>query len=1066
MAKPSNKTTQNSNSPYRPTGIVTPTTDELQHTYDQPSATPESTGKSSIRPASSRQPYDRPGTDNTADTDFSSQQALGAAEAAGDTAGSPDNASKDLSDQRGDTKNDKNAGAQQKNTGSGEDNSSSDPESNFTYSGGKQKKRKGFWNRKRAAIAGGVLGIGMGGGMFLFWNTLPFKVMGVFTNIEDTFFSSFNDASDKMTQNLFRHYIVRKVMPGMITGGCQTTKINKSCAMVAQADNPIEALYTTWRDAKLESKLANDHGIEIRRDGNNFSMHFSSKGLKENIDLGAFTGNSVEYENKVFQQMDRSEIRHYTKTALADTNLYRQTRQRYTVGKLLERKYGIRRCVVACKVLDKVDDTVDAKKSAAKSYIAERVIAPYNESLGLAMLCVIDAARCADLNDSNDRGERLSKYEVDINQRFLRYRAQSGLGDKSLDDLLKVSKEIEEKGMVRFIAEKVVGQTAGKFVGKALPIIGWVDFGAKLVQGAQTIGPMLKHINYAMNSAAMVQLFSLYRTHGDELKHGFGMDMEIAGSLATSLDADENNDQGGGGMTQSPAYQMYFGDKGNPVQARFASVFSDGKVHAAEPNAVAKCDDGPYPDDSLVCPEVAFGATSTIGKITDAISAAANSPFGALPGFVAGLWNNTLGKVMDWIGSGLGAALDALTPDQLKQAGEQIITWLSDTVFKKFLVVPFTENMSGARIIELAMGGANVAGNDAAHFAAGGKALTAQQATIIRERQLAERNATFNDKPLYDRVFDGTDSQSLISRIAMAAPSSRNALLGGIFTTRNKITLPDFGTKKVSAAIPAVDPWGVTQYGYPDNDPVFTEDPVKYWDDHDCKNPDNAKIWGDKAQAINPDTGQPVQNETNGCLLIETAVSANGSRYNKDLIDRRFDTTQVANNEDDGGANEPADPNAPGGTVVGGFALPVDKKYYDEHPQWFSKPHHDYPAADIPVATGTPIYSLIDGTVTAAPVGGGCGLGVLIENSEGISVKYCHGIDGGRVPGARRGATVKKGQLVMHAGNTGRSFGPHLHMELEYKGSPRCPQNLLVALGKGSATLPSVSSLPTGGCSY
>lgn len=37
-----------------------------------------------------------------------------------------------------------------------------------------------------------------------------------------------------------------------------------------------------------------------------------------------------------------------------------------------------------------------------------------------------------------------------------------------------------------------------------------------------------------------------------------------------------------------------------------------------------------------------------------------------------------------------------------------------------------------------------------------------------------------------------------------------------------------------------------------------------------------------------------------------------------------------------------------------GYALPVDRYWYEQHPDWFSRPHHDYPAIDIPVPTGTP----------------------------------------------------------------------------------------------------------------
>ncbi len=149
-----------------------------------------------------------------------------------------------------------------------------------------------------------------------------------------------------------------------------------------------------------------------------------------------------------------------------------------------------------------------------------------------------------------------------------------------------------------------------------------------------------------------------------------------------------------------------------------------------------------------------------------------------------------------------------------------------------------------------------------------------------------------------------------------------------------------------------------------------------------------------------------------------------------------------------------------------GYALPVDQKFYDAKPSDFTKPHHHYAAADIPLATGTKVYAMHGGKITSAPTGGGCGLGVAIRGDDGHLYRYCHGTDGGSVLGAKKGDTVKAGQLIMHAGNTGNSFGSHLHLEIDVDKVKVCPQPLLDALGKGSSTLPNVSSLPRSGCSY
>lgn len=103
------------------------------------------------------------------------------------------------------------------------------------------------------------------------------------------------------------------------------------------------------------------------------------------------------------------------------------------------------------------------------------------------------------------------------------------------------------------------------------------------------------------------------------------------------------------------------------------------------------------------------------------------------------------------------------------------------------------------------------------------------------------------------------------------------------------------------------------------------------------------------------------------------------------------------------------------GEVIGSFSLPVDRHWYDEHPDWFTKPHHDYPAADIPVPSGTSVYSMTAGKVLKAPVGSDCGIGVLIDAGNGVQFVYCHGSDGGSVVSAKVGDEVKPGQLIMHS---------------------------------------------------
>ena len=78
---------------------------------------------------------------------------------------------------------------------------------------------------------------------------------------------------------------------------------------------------------------------------------------------------------------------------------------------------------------------------------------------------------------------------------------------------------------------------------------------------------------------------------------------------------------------------------------------------------------------------------------------------------------------------------------------------------------------------------------------------------------------------------------------------------------------------------------------------------------------------------------------------------------------------------------------------------------------------------------GTPIVAVTDGRVTGAGRMGGCGNAVRLRHAGGIDTRYCHM---SRIA-VKRGASVKRGQVIGYVGSTGLSTGPHLHYEM-YRG--------------------------------
>lgn len=81
---------------------------------------------------------------------------------------------------------------------------------------------------------------------------------------------------------------------------------------------------------------------------------------------------------------------------------------------------------------------------------------------------------------------------------------------------------------------------------------------------------------------------------------------------------------------------------------------------------------------------------------------------------------------------------------------------------------------------------------------------------------------------------------------------------------------------------------------------------------------------------------------------------------------------------------------------------------------------------DIAIPTGTKLYSAVAGTVTVAQYSESAGNYVRVQTDSGWVVTFMH-MD---TLAVSPGQTVEKGDFLGHSGNTGRSTGPHLHLEV------------------------------------
>ncbi len=119
---------------------------------------------------------------------------------------------------------------------------------------------------------------------------------------------------------------------------------------------------------------------------------------------------------------------------------------------------------------------------------------------------------------------------------------------------------------------------------------------------------------------------------------------------------------------------------------------------------------------------------------------------------------------------------------------------------------------------------------------------------------------------------------------------------------------------------------------------------------------------------------------------------------------------------------------------IHGYSYPIEKRMTSG----FGKRHHSHHnGIDIPLNTGDKIVAVFDGKVRYAKYNsGGFGNLVIIRHVNGLETYYAHL---SRIK-VKPNQIVKAGQVIGLGGNTGRSYGAHLHFEVRYQDKPLNPE--------------------------
>jgi murein DD-endopeptidase MepM/ murein hydrolase activator NlpD len=139
-------------------------------------------------------------------------------------------------------------------------------------------------------------------------------------------------------------------------------------------------------------------------------------------------------------------------------------------------------------------------------------------------------------------------------------------------------------------------------------------------------------------------------------------------------------------------------------------------------------------------------------------------------------------------------------------------------------------------------------------------------------------------------------------------------------------------------------------------------------------------------------------------------------------------------------------------TTAFGLAWPVPENTriaspfgYRVHPTLGYRKLHT--GVDLSVPQGTQVHGVEEGVVRRASEDAVNGRVLIIDHGRGVTTAYCHNSE----LLVKVGQRVKRGELIAHSGNTGRSTGPHLHYQLELASQPVDPLRFRAGTGPVAA---------------
>jgi hypothetical protein len=793
----------------------------------------------------------------------------------------------------------------EKENDSDSDDSDENQEKDDLEEGGFYKGEAKGSNKKRGGRRGLVIGGGIGAlllsAVFAIMAFLPsFVATHIVQSIEDQIGQVPQYAVEKRMRYYMNRYLINRTLAS--NNGWSDT----DGRYVYTEKGAIGTLYTNWRGAKLENKLLDDYGNSLRAIPGSNPNRASSWQLLDK--------NGVQIGDNLNASEARKFINDFARKETKSGNIWKRHRIRVVAKNF----YGI----PSWKPFQKTAEKYEAKKLKFKQKMVT----------GVADSLRIDDKYSKYINCMLEGGEKckeIRKGEADSNRQKADTSPDNGVDDSGVDDrinqsggldseevkditsevLEKGSKEVAESGveetvdkaLSRTIIDSIQKLGVRKILASAAAGVGVVDTISQVVQSVNNGN--INIITYDKNISQYTAFAAPILSAADQIRSGEDFDQADVRIINETF----NNFQ------ESPVYQSG------------AGKIDTSKSIRRDCNNNGKNTD---PEDQLAAGQV---VCENKKALQDKTAFTNNEVWGKLVDISYG-YENSLGKVMNltddvssWVTSTLkidDAIQGLMSALNLDEALSSAFQWVINTAIGP--VVTGTEvggdaydaTYAGMDALASSAGG-GVGDRSDTDKTIGGQYLNEQQIVAIKNEMQDQRDYELQNMNMFARYFSVKVPESLTSQAIISSPTDLTSIaenMSSVFSLSSLTNgINNIFSKKVSAYDRNVNPFGVMQFGFPDDHPIFTAndgegmDPDQVEAIYKCSLPANQRPQNQDSAYGRPDAGNgyafdegnklpfDVPTQADPCLL-EKAVEEAGSMLFTGTYDDQIDGNSSANN--------------------------------------------------------------------------------------------------------------------------------------------------------------------------